>query len=228
MNINKKLFFVGDNIIFSNTRNPTAWYKGEDNLVDNIQPGLDLVPSNDELTSRFADGVVGRCFIVDPQGSWDSLTIGGEGIKQAKTNISSFETWELELYIKIVQTASWFYIFQAYDYGGGVDFVDADIDVEGDYLEVVNQDIGPGDPYVKFENLGLVVGEWLKLRLKYTKATHKWELFIGEGDGIQKLPVDIDTMTVPNHEYTTFFAGTDWNGPVLNVDEIKIFTGNPT
>jgi PKD repeat protein len=203
-------------------RTPAAWWKGEDNFLDSIQPGIALVPSNTGLSPRFTNGIVNRCFIVDKTGpAWDSLTIGAEGTTQAKTNISSFDIWELELYVKFSSLTGWFYLFQAYDYIEGDDFIAASIDLEHDYIDIYNQDGGPGDPYPKFENLGLQAGVWYKIRLVHTKATNKWGCFV---NGIEKTAFDIDTMPVNPHEYTAFFAGEDWNSPVLNVDEIKVFT----
>jgi hypothetical protein len=200
-------------------RQPVAWWKGEDNFIDSIQPGLPLVPENEALDPRFIDGTIGRCFIVDSQGDLDSLTVEPQG----KSNIGSFTTWELELYVKFDSLSGWFYLFQAYD-ADGSDYIEADIQLEDDYLEIANHEVGIGDPYPKFENLGLQSGVWYKINLIYTKATNKWQCFI---DDVEKTSSDIDTMAVTSHDYTIFFSGADWNSPVLHVDEIKIFTGAP-
>jgi hypothetical protein len=209
-------------------RIPAAWWKGEDDFVDSIQPGLPLVPWNTELSPRFTDGIVNRCFIVDDTGAldnWDSLTIGVEPAIQSKTNISSFETWELELCIKMTTQANWCYLFQAYDFEGSDDFIAATIDRVYDhyYIDIYNQEGGPDYPL--FDNLPLIIGQWYKIRLKYTKASHAWELYID--DILQTSTSGINTQSVNERNYTTFFAGVPWNAPVLHVDEIKIFTGTP-
>jgi hypothetical protein len=206
-----------------------AWWKGEDNFVDSIQPGLPLTAWNTAVDPRFTDGKVGRCFITDSRVGvleWDALTIGTEPDTQAKTNISSFETWELELYVKIAEQGTWCYIFQAYDFDGGDDFIAATLDRVGDhyYIDIYNQDSSLTD-YPLFDNLPLVVGEWYKIRLKYTKASHLWELYID--DVLQTSSSGIYVQSVNDHNYTTYFAGVVWDGaPILNVDEIKIMDGS--
>jgi hypothetical protein len=222
--LNKNVIVVSPTPPTPPERTPVAWWKGEDDYADSIQPGLPLARSNTNLNPAFTDGIIGRCFIIDKTGApepyvnWDSLTIGGEGATQEKTNLSSFETWEIELYVKFDSLVGWFYLFQAYDYIGGVDFVAASIELEDDYIDVYNQ----GEPWLKFENLGLQAGVWYKINLIHTLAINTWQCFL---NGIEKTVTGSPVMEIIPHNYTTFFAGEDRNSPVLHVDEIKIFAG---
>lgn len=219
-------------------RTPAAWWKGEDNFVDSIQPGMALVPWNDRIPERFSNGIIGRCFIINtydaPGSPWDSLTIGDPDNpeKQYKTNISSFDTWEFEYWLNISEyvpgSGQWFYNFQAYDPWGGWDFVASTIDIDGDYIDVYSYDAGWDYPL--WENLNLPKNTWFKIRLKLTKSTNTWELFIqrGIGQAEEKMtPTGSDSTPVNVKDYTTYFIGTNRTNLVLKVDELKIFTDSP-
>lgn len=199
---------------------PIAWYRGEDNPTDSLG-GLSLeLRAYSGYDPRYAIGVSGNCFRIasDEFNDPNELTLQ----YQSATNITSHDTWELEAYVN-AQSASHFDIFRISDDIGGNDFITATLYMDDGHLEIANQDIGIGDPYVNFSNLNLSINTWYKIKLKYTKSTGIWQLFIND---IQKSADSLTVMTTIPHNYVNYLYAIQWNSGTVYIDEIKIYTTN--
>jgi hypothetical protein len=207
MNINKKLFFVGDNIIFENTRSPSAWWKGEDNAQDSI--------GNNHGTYEdvYDDGLVGRCFKISSDENEYRLSIPHNDVIDFRQNIP----FEVELYIKVQLHET--FLRNYFDiYFGNFDF----------YVSMDKENY-PNEFYIWFfgssESHGYTIpwttwpeGSWAKIRFTFESGIV--QLFIND---IEITPSDPAVITVDESEWGIDTDLAESNSGITWVDEIKLF-----